>query len=149
MRTLVRWEPFAELEPMRNTMERLFGEFGRFPSFPNGDTDFGYLPIDVAETADGYEMTASLPGLKPEEVTIQVNSNVITIKGETKTEAEEKTKTWLKLERRRGAFSRSITLPTDLDAEKAKAEFENGVLKLFLPKSEAMKPKSVPVTLKK
>ena len=94
-------------------------------------------------------MTASLPGLKPEEVTIQVTSNVVTIKGEAKAESEEKGKNWLKRERRYGAFARSVTLPTDLDAEKARAEFEDGVLKLYLPKSEAMKPKSIPVALKK
>lgn len=148
MSTLVRWEPFVELEPMRHSLERLFGEFGRFPSFTNGETDFGYLPLDIAETTEGYEMIASLPGLKPEEVTIQVNANVVTIKGQTKAETEEKGKNWLKRERRHGAFSRSITLP-DIDADKAQAEFEHGVLKLYVPKSEAMKPKTVPVALKK
>ena len=148
MANLVRWDPFTELMPSEHMLDRLFGNRAPFAWKTNGETEFGYFPMDVAETADGYEITASLPGLKPEEVEIQIHGTTVTIKGEMKSESPpelEKDKAYLRRERRYGAFSRSLTLPTDLDAEKATAVFEHGVLKLRLPKSEAMKPKTVKV----
>ena len=81
-------------------------------------------------------------------VEVQVHGDTVTIKGNAKVEAEEKGKDWLRRERRYGVFARSFSLPTDIDAENASADFENGLLKLRLPKSEAARPKTIKVSTK-
>ncbi len=143
MPNIVRWDPFAELDQVRHAMDRIFGEFRPFR--PEAGTEVGYIPLDVSESEDAFEVEAALPGVKPDDVEIQVHGDTITIKGEAKEEREEKGKNWLRHERRYGMFARSFTLPTAIDADKAVAEFENGVLKLHLPKSEAERPKTIKV----
>jgi HSP20 family protein len=145
MTEIVRWDPFAELEQMRRSMDRVFGEFRPYRLAADIGTEFGYVPLDVTEADDHFEVKASLPGVKPEEVDVQVHGDVVTIKGETKAETEEKEKNWLRRERRYGAFARTFKLPTEIDAKKAKADFEDGVLVLTLPKSETARPKSIKV----
>src|SRR5262249_31476752 len=88
---------------------------------------------------------ASLPGIKPEDIDVQVHGDVLTIKGETKSEKEEKAQNWYRRERRYGSTMRQITLPTEGAADKAQATFEDGVLRLTLPKSETAKPRSIKV----
>lgn len=145
MANLVRWDPFAELESMRRTMDRLFGEtFGRAPLFDGGDN---YFPVDMYETADGITVKASLPGIRPEDVDVSVTGETLTIRGELKPEErEEKGVNWYRRERRYGSFVRQISLPTQVETEKATATFENGVLMLELPKAEAVKPKTIKIT---
>ncbi|HLB26818.1 MAG TPA: Hsp20/alpha crystallin family protein [Dehalococcoidia bacterium] len=143
MPNIIRWGPFTELDQMRHAMDSIFGEF--HPFRPEAGAEVGYIPLDVAETDDGFEVEAALPGLKPDDVEVQVHGDTVTIRGEAKEETEEKDKNWLRRERRYGMFARSFTLPTALDAEKAAADFQNGVLKLHLPKSEAGRPKTIKV----
>jgi len=88
---------------------------------------------------------ASIPGVKPEDIDISVTGDVLTIKGETVEEKEEKEGNYHLRERRYGAFQRAVSLPTLVRADKASAEFENGVLKLTLPKVEEVKPKSIKI----
>jgi len=145
MRSITRWEPFAELEPIEPMFHRFFGDLRPFRLPTNGETEYGYFPMDIAETDEGYELTASLPGAKPEEVEIQVHGSTVTIKGQMKEETEHKGKYWLRRERRSGTFARSLTLPTEIVADKTTAAFEHGVLKLYLAKSEAVKPKTIKV----
>lgn len=145
MPSIVRWDPFAEMEQMRRSMDRLFGEFRPSRVAADVGTEFGYIPLDVAETDEAYEVEAALPGVKPEEVDIQVHGDTVTIKGESREQTEREEKNWLRREMRYGAFARSFTLPASIDSEKATADFENGVLKLRLPKSESEKPKSIKV----
>ena len=150
MPDLVRWEPFRELISLREAMDRLFEEsFVR----PWGDwlVPFGAetLAVDMYETDDEVVVKASLPGVKPEEIDISITGNTLTIKGETKAEEEVKEKNYIRRERRYGAFSRSLALPTEVEADKAEAVFENGVLTLILPKAEEVKPKSIKVKTQK
>jgi HSP20 family protein len=143
MPNIVRWGPFVELHQMRHAMDRVFSDFRPFRT--EAGTEIGYIPMDVSETDDAFEVEAGLPGVKPDDVEIQVHGDTVTIKGEAKEESEEKSRNWLRRERRYGMFARSFTLPTAIDAEKAAADFEHGVLKLHLPKSEAARPKAIKV----
>ena len=143
MANIVRWGPFVELYQMRHAMDRIFSDFR--PTRSEADTDIGYIPLDVSETDEAFDVEAGLPGVKPDAVEVQVHGDTVTIKGEAKEETEEMGKNWLRRERRYGMFARSFTLPTAIDADKAVAEFENGVLKLHLPKSEAERPKTIKV----
>lgn len=145
MPNIVRWDPFAELDQMRHRMDRLFGEFRPTRLALDVTTEMGYFPLDVAETDEAFEVKAALPGIKPGDVEIQLHGDTVTIKGESKEEKEEKGKTWLRRERRYGVFARTFTLPASVDADKATADFEDGVLKLHLPKSETERPKTIKV----
>ncbi len=146
MRSIIRWDPFADMEQMRHRMDRIFGDLRSWRLAPRVGSEIGYFPLDISETDEAFEVEAALPGVKPEDIEVQVHGDTVTIKGNAKGEAEEKGKDWLRRERRYGVFARSFTLPTDIDAEKASADFENGLLKLRLPKSEAARPKTIKVS---
>lgn len=145
-KSLIRWDPTREAVSLREAMDRLLGEsFIRpWPSlgmFFEGEA----LTVDVYETDDEVVVEAAVPGVKPEEIDVQVTGNVLTIKGERKEEKKEEKASYISQERRFGSFSRSVTLPTDVNVDKAKAEFEHGVLTLTLtlPKLESVKPKTI------
>jgi HSP20 family protein len=129
-------------------MDRIFGDLRPWRLAPRVGSEIGNFPLDISETDEAFEVEAALPGVKPEDVEVQVHGDTVTIKGNAKEEAAEKGKDWLRRERRYGVFARSFTLPTDIDAEKASADFENGLLKLRLPKSEAARPKTIKVSTK-
>lgn len=149
MTSLVRWDPFTEIERMRERMDRIFADFRPSRLAMDVGTEMGYFPLDISETDESFEVEAALPGVKPEDVEVQIHGDVVTIRGEAKEEEEEKGKSWLRRERRYGVFARSFTLPTGVDPDKAKAEFEDGVLRLELPKSETEKPKVIKVAHRK
>jgi HSP20 family protein len=135
---------------MQNILDRLFGDFST--RTPRGWMDLEEenlsLPIDLVEDDQEYRLTAELPGLKPEDVDISISGNTLTIKGEFSEEQEGERKNVHFRERRYGKFQRSTTLPSTVDADKIEASFENGVLKLSLPKKEQVKPKQIPVKTK-
>ncbi len=149
MSSLMRWDPFRDMVTLREAMDRLFEEsFVR----PRGErlAPLGAeaLAVDIYETDNDIVVKASLPGVKPEEIDVSVTGNTLSIKGETKAEEEVKTENYIRRERRCGAFSRSLTLPTDVTVDKATAEFEHGVLTLTLPKVEEVKPRSIKIKAK-
>ena len=150
MADITRWDPFSEVASLRQTMDRLFDETRpwRFGGFGDGGNGAGYFPLDVYETNDDVVVEASLPGVKPEDIDISVTGQLLTLKGESHEEHEEKAQSFYRHERRHGSFIRQISLPTEVESEKAAAEFEHGVLKLRLPKAEAMKPKTIKVQAK-
>ncbi len=110
----------------------------------------GNPAIDVSEDKDAYTIKAALPGWKPENVDVTFESGTITLKGEVTDETNEKDEQtrWHRREIRRSSFQRIVTLPTEVTPDKAKAEFENGVLTLTLPKAEIVKPKQIKITAK-
>ncbi len=149
MAELVKWEPFRELISLREAMDRLFEEsfvrpFGWLA--PVGAETFA---IDMYETDDDIVVKAAIPGVKPEDIDVSISGDVLTIKGEVKEEKEVKEENYIRKERRYGTFCRSVTLPVQVDADKAKAEYENGILTLTLPKAEEVKPKVIKVKAKK
>jgi len=149
MANLVRWEPFRDLISLREAMDRLFEEsFVRPRAGWLAPLGAEALAVDVYETDQDVVVKSSVPGVKPEDIDITITGDTLTIKGETKAEEKVEKANYIRQERRYGAFSRSVTLPTSIVAEQAKAEFDNGVLTLTLPKAEEVKPKSIKVKTK-
>jgi HSP20 family protein len=146
MSSLVRWEPFREMMSLRDVMDRLVDDAYIRPR--NGLGAVAAPAIDMIENEDEIVVQATLPGIKPEEVNLTITGDVLTIRGETKSEQNEERDNYIIRERRFGSFSRSIPLPTTVVADKAKAEFENGILTLSLPKAEEVKPKTISIKAK-
>ena len=147
---LTRWEPAREMMTLREAMDRLFNDaFTRpFSLTREGGSSWSSPPIDMYQTDNEVVVKAALPGLKADEVQINVNNDVLTIRGETKHEEEQKNQAWHIRERSWGAFERSVMLPTGVVADRAKADFENGILTITLPKSEKAKPKTITIKAK-
>ena len=146
MSDLTRWEPIGEMMTLREAMDQLFD---RAFTRPRGTNGVSVVPaIDVYETADDVVVKANLPGLKSDDVQISVTAGVLALRGEVREENEPKQATYHILERRTGVFERSVMLPVDVVTDKAKADFENGVLTISLPKAETVKPKTITVKAK-
>ncbi len=144
MANVVRWDPYREMARMSRMMDRWFGESPRL-WLNEIDGGEGYVPLDMYETDNDVVVQASLPGVKPEDVDITITGETLTIRGESRHEEEEKKRNYYRQETWYGSFARSITLPTQVESDKAEATFENGVLKLTIPKAEEAKPKMIKV----
>lgn len=146
MSNLIRWEPVREMMTLREAMNQLFDDsFTR----PLGMSGGSVLPaIDLYQDSEQVVVRAALPGLKAEDVQISITADVLTLRGEFKLENEPKDATYHLREQRYGAFERSLRLPSEVQSDKAKAEFENGILTISLPKAEAVKPKSISIKVK-
>ncbi len=144
--TIVRRpSPFGELMSLRSAMDRLFED--SFVRRPFGELDqLGTLPLDVTSTKDSLVVEAALPGFAPEDVDITVENNTLSIRAEHRDEREDGEGEQLVREIRRTSLSRTVTLPGGLEADKASAAFENGMLKLQFPKAEAVKPRQIRIT---
>lgn len=141
-----RPSPFGELMTLRRAMDRIFDE-DFFRPAPDGHADdHQLLPLDVTTTKDALLVQASLPGVKPEDVQITVENGTLTITGQTAEERHEEGASHIVREIRRGSFARSVTLPNGLDADKAEATFEHGVLKLRIPKAEQARPRQIRIS---
>ena len=138
---LMRLEPFRELEEMTNRLNRIFRKE------VNADGVFAdWAPaMDVQETTSEYLIKADLPEVKKEDVRVSVEDGVLAVEGERKLEKEETGKKFHRVERSYGKFVRRMMLPTDIDQQKVEADFKDGVLNIHLPKSPAVKPRSIDV----
>ncbi len=146
---LIRWEPFREMSTLRQAIDRLFDDSLR-PGLRVEETAVNLMPpVDMVETEKELVIKAVVPGVADEDLTIDISGNTLTIKGESKSEKEEKDENHLYREFRYGTFARTLTLPAGLNTDKAEAELENGILKLTLPKVESAKPKAIKVKAKK
>ncbi len=146
MSNLIRWEPAREMMTLREAMDHLFDDaFTRPLTLRDG---WSAPAIDMYQTDDEIVVKASLPGVKADEVQINITGEILTLKGETKQVEEKKDKAWHVREQRWGTFERAIALPTEVVADKAKAEFENGILTISLPKAEEVKPKIINIKAK-
>jgi HSP20 family protein len=139
-----RWDPFRDMPSLREHVDRLFQD-NFFRSLGQGTGEEGWFPIDVADRDDHIEVKAEVPGLKPEEFSVRVQGDTLTVRGEKKEESERKEANWVVRERRSGSFARSIRLPATVNAEKSTATYENGVLVLTLPKVEQSKTQEIKV----
>lgn len=145
--TIVRRpSPFGEMMTLRQAMDRLFEDDFRPSRFFAGGYDGPALPLDVTTDADALTIEAALPGVKPEDVDITVENGTVTISGRTAEERKADEGSYLVQEIRRGQFSRSVTLPTGLEPDKAEATFEQGVLRLRIPKAERVKPRQIRIS---
>jgi HSP20 family protein len=130
-----------------DAFERFWRGFGLRP-YAYGGVYASTLPLDVQETDDAITISASVPGVDAENIDVTLDDGVLTIKGATGSEAEEANDDYVIRERRSGSFQRSIQLPDTVDADNAESTYEQGVLTVTLPKTEAAKPKSLPITVK-
>ena len=148
MSNLTRWEPAREMMTLREAMDRLFDDaFTNSLSMRDGRSA-STPAVDMYQTDDELVVRASLPGIKADEVQINITGDVLTLKGEVKHEEEKNDKTWHIREQRWGSFQRSVALPTNVVSDKAKAEFENGILIITLPKAQEVRPKTITVNAK-
>lgn len=135
---------FAELDKMRREMDRLADALTR--RTPYRLFTSGVFPlINLTEDKDNYYIRAELPGMKAEELDIQVTRNSVSIAGERKIPAEDKNANYHRREREAGSFSRIITLPGEINADKVEATMANGILTITIAKAEAIKPKQITV----
>ena len=149
---LVRWDPIREIDSLQGEMNRLFSTFFDTPTNrPAGGgngTAAGrrWLPaMDLVETGDHFVLKADLPGMSENDVSIELENNVLTVAGERRTEHEDKEAGYYRLERAMGAFSRSLTLPEGIDPDAVTATFDNGVLEVRIPKPAEAKPRRVQI----
>ncbi len=148
--SILRREPWGEMVSLREAMDRLLADsmvrpFGALESWSGGMPE-----IDVIETDEDIIVKATVPGIKPENLEVTTVGDTVTIKGAVSEEEEsEKEGKVIYRERRQGSFCRSFTLPTNIQSDKAAAEFENGVLTLTLPKAEEHRPKAIKIKRKK
>lgn len=147
MTRIVRWDPFKEMATLQDRMGRLLDEAWGRPR--RGEEDFitgSWLPaVDVREDKDNLEIMAELPGMEPKDVDVAVENGILTIKGARQFEKAAEGETYHRVERSYGAFERSFTLPSNVEPDKIKAVYRNGVLQLTLPKREEAKPKSISI----
>lgn len=149
MSNLIRWDPFADRSLFRHSIDRLYDESFVRPGFGwIAPVSAANLAIDMYETKDDVIVKAALPGIKPEQVQVSITGDMLTIRGESKDENQIKEENYVRKERSFGSFSRCVTLPGGLKADKADATFENGVLTLKIPKAEEAKPKTIKVKTK-
>ena len=145
---VTRWDPFQDMVSLQEDMNKLFSDFwGR--GTRRGIADEFWAPlVDIEETQDELVVKAEIPGMKKEEIKLQVTGDTLAITGERRSESETKDKTYHRIERSYGKFQRIIGLPSEVQGTKAKASYENGVLVIHLPKTDEAKPKEISIDVK-
>ena len=139
-----RWDPYREMMVLRNSMDSVADR--ELALAPHSWKSFKWsVALDVVESEDEYLVTASLPGINPEDLEITFEDNRLTIKGESKEEEEVDEARFHLRERRFGSFTRSIKLPSGIESDKIEANYDKGVLKLHVPKVEEVKPKKISI----
>jgi HSP20 family protein len=147
---LIRWEPVRELNTIQTEMNRLFNTFFDTPPATGGAGQQlrRWVPaMDLMEAGEDFVLRADLPGLSEQDVSIELEDNVLTISGERKAEHEARKDGFYRVERAWGTFSRSLTLPEGVDPEGVRASFDRGVLEVRIPRPEARKPRKVAITV--
>ncbi len=144
---IVRWRPMGDLVTMQDEMNRVFEDLWRRDprSGSPGSAAAWWPSIDVKETQNEFRLLAELPGLKRDDVRISLTDDVLTLRGEKKSEQDRDNENWHQVERAYGVFERSFQLTCPVDASKVKAKFEDGVLTITLPKSEESLPREISI----
>jgi HSP20 family protein len=142
---LTPWRPFGELSSLRREMDRLWENFfGERPLTRMWEREWA-PSLDISETKDNFVVKAEVPGIDAKDIDISLTGDVLTIKGEKKQEREEKEEDYHLVERSYGSFYRSVRLPAEVESNKIKASYKNGILNITLPKSEKVKAKEVKI----
>ena len=138
-------DPFPGLRRLNSILDDAFTTWP-FQREENRALTAAWTPaVDVFEDKDSVKIIAELPGVKPEDVKLLIENNVLTLRGEKKQVAEEKTERVHRYERAYGMFERSFALPNTVEAERAEARYDNGLLTVQLPKVERARPREIPV----
>jgi HSP20 family protein len=145
MMAITRWDPFREVQALQNRVNSLFRDM-------NGDNDpltaasFA-PPVDIYEDEKKVVIKLEVPGIEEKDLDVRVENHTLTVKGERKFEKEEKEENFHRIERRYGSFFRAFTLPSTVDTESVKADYQAGVLKLELTKKPEAQPKQIKVNV--
>src|SRR5512132_1469096 len=147
MTTMMRWDPFQDLRSAQDEMAQMSPMLAHALGLHTQQASAtAWAPaLDISERKDAYLVTVELPGLKPEDLDITMEDGLLTIQGERQCTQESSEQQFHRVERRYGAFRRSITLPAHVTAEGIQASFEDGVLEILVPKAEEAKPKRIQV----
>jgi HSP20 family protein len=152
MTTMMRWDPFQDLRSAQDEMAQMspmlahaLGLHARQQGNDRAMTTAWAPALDISERKDAYLVTVEVPGVEPEDLDITMEDGLLTIKGERQFTSESSEQQFHRVERRYGAFRRSITLPAQVQAEQIEATFDNGVLQIVVPKAEEAKPKRIQV----
>ena len=148
---MIRWSPGTELANLHSSMDRLFEDF--FGGSVNGGNGIQprtlptyALPLDVREVENGYEIRAQVPGFKPDEVDVTFSDGVLRIQAQHSEQSEQESGGWLRREVAYGNYQRTLQLPGDVKEDEISAQFENGILKVSVPKVPRPQPKKIAVT---
>ena len=143
---IVRWEPYRDLLSLQERMNRIFE--GSLSPGRSEETFSTWAPaVDIYETEKEIVLKADLPGVNLTDVDIRVENNTLTVRGERQFEKSAKQDNYHRVERSYGAFARTFSLPSTVDAEKIAAGYENGVLQIAMPKREEARPKQIKVAV--
>jgi HSP20 family protein len=146
MRAIARWEPFRGAPTLQDQLSRLFNE-GLERVGQESSLSAWAPAVDIYETEQELVIKADLPDIDPKDLDIRVENNILTIRGERKFEKKVSEENYLRVERSYGSFARSFTLANTVNSEAIKAEYQNGVLTLSIPKREEAKPKQIKVNV--
>lgn len=145
MNNVTRWNPTTAYLTSREPFYRLFDSF--FNAEAQGEETRAWVPpVDIQENADAYLFHAELPGMTKEDIHITLENNVLRVSGERKFEKDAKKENYHRVERTYGTFTRTFTLPTQVEADKVMAAFENGILTITVPKAEQAKPRRIAIS---
>jgi HSP20 family protein len=145
--TVVRWSPWGQVATLQSDMARLMNQvLGASSPTGNGDGEAAWLPpVDVSETGDALLLHFDLPGISQDDISVELNDNVLTVSGQRERKHEVSKDGYYRFERRFGSFSRSVTLPVGVSEDDITATYENGVLEVRVPKPEEQKPRRIQV----
>ena len=137
---IIRWDPFREMTQVQNQFNRLVDQVW-------GGRQESWLPaVDVFDTTDAVVLKAELAGMDPDDIEIEVDDNVLTIKGERRFTEKVEEDRYYRIERRFGSFQRSLALPQGVKADDIQASYEDGILEVRVPKAEEEQPRKITVT---
>jgi HSP20 family protein len=143
---IIRWDPYREVLTLQNRLNSLFQDYGRGHGENDSVSTAAFVPpVDVYEDEHKIVLKLEVPGLKQEDLDIQIENNALTVKGERKFEKEEREENFHRIERRYGSFFRSFTVPNTVNSEAVKASYDAGVLRIELEKRADAKPKQIKV----
>jgi HSP20 family protein len=143
---ITRWDPFRDVLTMQNRLNSLFQDYGRGQNENDLVSTSAFVPaVDIYEDEHKIVLKLEVPGLKQEDLDIQIENNTLTVKGERRFEKEEKEENFHRIERRYGSFFRSFTVPNTVNTEGVKASYDAGVLRIELEKRAEAKPKQIKV----
>lgn len=144
---VTRRSPVGQLATLQSDMARLMNSVlsSPLPNGGNGGTTSWLPPVDITETEDSLVLAFDLPGLKEDDIQIELDDNVLTVSGQRERQHEQKQDDFYRFERRFGSFSRSVALPAGVNDENINASYDNGVLEIRVPKPEQYKPKRIQI----
>jgi HSP20 family protein len=143
---ITRWDPFRDVLALQNRMNSLFQDFNRQADGGETMSTAAFVPpVDIYEDEHNIVLKLEVPGVKENELDIQLENNVLTVRGERKFEKEEREENFHRVERRYGSFYRSFTIPNTVNSENVKASYDAGVLRIELEKRAEAKPKQIKV----